>query len=206
MRNIFPLALIMLIACNQNRKDIVAIHKPADKNFTINILPYKGFDTALLPMIKNEIESFYHCKCTFLTEADLPSFAFYAPRNRYKADSLLSFENRFADKNNIVIGLTNKDISTRNNDIPDWGILGLGVCPGSTCVVSTYRIEKSSTSTTQFKERLIKIILHELGHNFGLPHCTNNPECLMTAAEGKIAQVDREKKWLCDKCRKKLDN
>lgn len=100
--------------------------------------------------------------------------------------------------------LTNEDISTTKNNNLDWGILGLGTCPGNTCIVSTYRMQKKSVPVVLFKERLIKIILHEIGHNFGLPHCKNDPECLMNDAEGTIATVDKEKKWLCNSCRKKL--
>jgi len=53
-------------------------------------------------------------------------------------------------------------------------------------------------------ERLDKIVLHEIGHNLGLDHCTNDPQCMMNAANGSIKEVDQERIWFCDKCRKTL--
>jgi archaemetzincin len=190
---------LIFISCNHEHNP-----KPG-KNTTIVLLPYSGFDTSLIPLIKSEIDSFYHCQIIINKNEVLPAFSFYSPRNRYKADSILVYEKQLVDKNEIIVGLTDKDISTSKNDITDWGVLGLGLCPGNVCIISTYRLEKISIAQTQLKDRLIKIILHEIGHNFGLPHCTNNPECLMNDAEGSIATVDKEKKWLCDKCRQKLN-
>ncbi|UAY51775.1 archaemetzincin [Ferruginibacter albus] len=190
------LLLLLLFGCNEKKANI-----PTVKETTIVLLPYEGFDTSLIPFIQRQIDSFYHCKVICLTSAQLPSFAYYKPRNRYKADSLLKFENRFLKDNEIIVGLTGKDISTKKDSIGDWGILGYGACPGSVCIVSTYRL---LSSPALFKERFIKIILHEIGHNFGLPHCSNNVACLMNDAEGSINTVDKEKKWLCDKCRKQI--
>jgi archaemetzincin len=49
-------------------------------------------------------------------------------------------------------------------------------------------------------ERLKKVALHEIGHNLGFEHCTNNKECMMNDANATIKQVDREKIWFCSKC------
>jgi archaemetzincin len=174
------------------------------KQLTTALLPYKGFDTSLLSHIKNETADFYHCEVKILPEKVLPQQAWYAPRSRYKADSLLVFQQSLATGTDAVAGFTGKDISTSNGSIPDWGVFGLGYCPGRACVISTFRLQKASKTKEQLKERLVKVVLHELGHNFGLPHCTQSPACLMADAGGAIAQVDRERKWLCDNCRKKV--
>ncbi|MGF2413036.1 MAG: zinc-dependent metalloprotease family protein, partial [Ferruginibacter sp.] len=162
------------------------------------LMPYKGFDTTLLKEVLKEIEAFYVCNAIIFPANDLPENAFYAPRQRYKADSLLLFQKQLAkDGIRSVVGFTAKDISTST---PDWGIFGLGYCPGKACVISTCRLQKASATTAQLKERLIKVVLHELGHNLGLPHCTADKECLLTDAGGTIKQVDNERKWLCSNC------
>jgi archaemetzincin len=176
----------------------------AIKQRTIALLPYNGFNTALFRDIKNEIAGFYHCSIKILPAQPLPASAWYAPRSRYKADSLLVFQQAFASNVDAVAGFTAKDISTSNGSIPDWGVFGLGYCPGKACVISVYRLQKASNTTGQLKERLIKVVLHELGHNFGLPHCSQSATCLMADAGGTLAQVNREQKALCDACRKKL--
>jgi len=179
--------------------------KVEKKNFTVALLSYQGFDATLLDFIKKETKTFYQCKVVTLKTVALPNFAYYAPRNRYKADSLLVFENSLVTKGiDAIAGLTSKDISTTKGNISDWGVFGLGMCPGPACVISTYRLKGAGVSTEKFKERLIKVVLHEIGHNLGLPHCDKNAECLMTDAGGTVKQVDREKKWLCPACRIKL--
>ena len=172
--------------------------------FSVFILPYKNFDTALIPFVKKEITAFYRCSATVLPETDLPANAFYAPRQRYRADSLLRFQKAMAGKAAAVVGLTDKDISTTHNNINDWGVFGLGYNPGKVCIISLHRLKKASSSLPQLKERLAKVVLHELGHNLGLPHCSKDITCLMNDAGGTIKQVDREKKWICENCRKLL--
>ena len=71
--------------------------------------------------------------------------------------------------------------------------------PGSTCVISIFRLKKN-VSKAKLLDRLKKVALHEIGHNLGLEHCTNNKQCMMTSASGTVKQVDKEKIWFCKKC------
>ncbi len=52
-------------------------------------------------------------------------------------------------------------------------------------------------------ERFKKVVLHEFGHNLGLPHCLDN-HCMMTSASEKISTIDNEKMALCAACKKKI--
>ena len=194
----FLLTAVTFISCNQSSNSLNNISKKNINKFTVAVMPYKGFDTALLDDVQKEVEAFYTCNVIILPACNLPENAFYAPRQRYKADSLLLFQKQLVkDGIRSVVGFTAKDISTST---PDWGIFGLGYCPGKACVISTYCLQKASATTDQLKERLIKVVLHELGHNLGLPHCTADKECLLTDAGGTIKQVDNERKWLCSNC------
>jgi len=95
---------------------------------------------------------------------------------------------------------TNEDISTRKGKYSDWGIFGLGEMPGNSCIISTYRL--SYDSIDQLADRLTKTVLHELGHNFGLDHCST-VGCLMEA-DDYGDKIDTEGKWFCKKCQDKL--
>ena len=199
---------ITIIGCNHpNVPPQKKNSKVVNNKFIIALLPYKHFDSTLLSNVKKEVEVFYNCKTILLPENSLPVNAFYAFRQRYKADSLLLFQKKLVnDTIKSVVGFTSKDISTSQELIADWGVFGLGYCPGEACVVSTYRLQKSAKTKEQLQERLTKVVLHELGHNLGLPHCIFDKECLMTAASGTIQQVDREKKWICGHCSQILNN
>ena len=107
----------------------------------------------------------------------LPAFAYYRPRDRYRADSMISYLNHNG-KDTIIVGITNRDISIAKGKITDWGIMGLGLTPGNACVVSTFRLPQKNRMA-----QLYKLTLHELGHTQGLSHCTNK-YCLMRDAEG----------------------
>jgi archaemetzincin len=203
MRNLLiPLFFFIAASCSNN-KTADTHTTPGKKKFSnIAFLLYDNFDTVILNTAIKEATAFYHCKATVLSPRPLPAFAFYEPRQRYKADSLLKFQRDLLPAGcQSIVGLTQKDISTGD---PDWGIFGLGYNPGNACVISVFRL--SSTSYDHYQERFIKVLLHELGHNQGLPHCTYNEYCIMNDAKGTIAQVDKEKKWLCDHCKEMLAN
>jgi archaemetzincin len=127
-----------------------------------------------------------------------PQSAYYAERNRYKADTLIDYLNRLIGKDSIIIGLSANDISTTKGKIKDWGVMGLGYTPGRACVVSTFRLSKDNT-----KEQFYKVALHEFGHTQGLQHCQKN-ECFMRDAEGGNP-LDSETGF-CDFCKNYLKN
>ncbi len=64
------------------------------------------------------------------------------------------------------------------------GIMGFGYLPGNACVISNYRLGKYPQTQIQLNEKLLKVALHELGHNFGLPHCPDE-QCIMIEAKEK---------------------
>lgn len=198
-----PALIILTLSCNRNPNNTAGKPVSAKKINHIAFLLYDNFDTSLLNTAVSEATAFYNCKATILPPQALPGFAFYKPRQRYKADSLIQFQSSMAPPGaGSVVGLTYKDISTSTGGKQDWGIFGLGYCPGKACIISVFRLK--STTYDQYRERFIKVLLHELGHNQGLPHCSFDSTCLMTDAKGTVAQVDKEKKWLCAHCKKIL--
>ena len=146
------------------------------------------------------ITATYNCKVTEIKGiAALPTAAYYKPRNRYRALGLLTDLSVYRGYDKII-GITTKDISTTSNGVYDWGIMGLAYRLGKACVISTFRIK--TPNQTLFKDRFIKVALHELGHTMGLPHCTFSRTCFMEAAEGTVKSVDRETRFLCSNCKK----
>jgi len=196
-----PLLFLLTASCHQQHPAVVS--PGVKKIHHIAFLLYDNFDTAILNTAVKEATGFYNCSAIILPPQSLPAFAFYKPRQRYKADSLLKFQSGLLPPGcQTVAGLTQKDISTSMPGKPDWGIFGLGYRPGNACVISVCRL--GSTSYEQYKEWFIKVLLHELGHNMGLAHCKYHEQCLMNDANGSLAQVDKERKWLCSHCRKLL--
>ncbi|MEO5942667.1 MAG: hypothetical protein ABIP30_00475 [Ferruginibacter sp.] len=158
----------------------------------IDIQPFSGIENESVNYVYRELKKVLS-HVSIKKTAALPSFAFYKLRNRYKADSILTFLKVNADIGHTTIGLTDKDISTTKGAIADWGVMGLGNCPGNTCVVSTFRLSKSERLM-----QLFKVSIHELGHTEGLPHCPVK-YCFMRDAEGH--NTTNEETAFCPKCK-----
>jgi archaemetzincin len=159
---------------------------------TINIQPYDGLDKEISDYVFTELSKVYP-KVKLLTYKPLPQRAYYKPRNRYKADTILVILNNTTANGEHTVALTNKDISTDNGPgIPDWGVMGLALIGGKPCVASTFRVSK-----TNVKQQYFKVVIHELGHTQGLKHCPDKT-CIMTDAEGK--NNTENEKGFCKKC------
>lgn len=120
-------------------------------------------------------------------------------KTRYRASKILDQQQDMVKQpGDVVIGLTDKDISTSVHGYEDWGILGLSYLNKSNCVISTYRVKD--------KSQFWKVVLHEFGHGFlGLPHCPNNDSsCFMVDANGKPNLTPE--RHFCDSCSKLIPN
>jgi archaemetzincin len=158
----------------------------------IDILPFEGIPKNIVDHVFKELSKI-HSNVKLLESIALPKRAYYAPRNRYRADTLIYLLRSATKDGHVTMGLTNKDISSDKGKIIDYGIMGLGYQPGKSCVVSTFRLSKKNIN-----EQFFKVAIHELGHTQGLPHCPNKT-CLMTDAEGKN-NTDKENGF-CIKCK-----
>jgi archaemetzincin len=207
MRLLFAIGLLFLFSCSKS--------KPVVTKKIVAIQLYEGFSTAKANDLAKLISSFYQVNTIFLPEKELPKTAFINIKSpRYRADSIIRIQNRIQSKAfNYILGLTNKDVSItkkdKNGNIkkPEWkyndfGVLGLGYCPGKSCIISSFRL-KNENKELEYT-RLKKVVIHEFGHNLGLQHCTNK-QCVMTSAAEKISTIDKEKMELCKKCKKQLE-
>ena len=171
---------------------------------TIAIQPYGGFTKERIEVVRNGLKEAFGMEIAVLDAKPLPQDAWYAPRQRYRAEKLLTNLDAAAPKNHrIVIGLTAKDISTTKGDHEDWGIFGLGELGGRTCVVSTFRLGARGADETKLRDRLRKVAIHEAGHVMGLDHCLTD-RCVMRDAESSIATVDNETGKFCETCLKAI--
>lgn len=169
----------------------------------IFLQPIGNISAQNIKTVINEVKGFYGYKCVVRNNTTFTPDLLAKSKSRYDANKILK---KFAGTTNMLI-LTDRDIAHKNEkrNIDEWGIFGLGLRPGKTCVVSTFRLRKNADEAL-FKQRLAKICLHEIGHNLGLDHCTSNSDCLMNDAAGSIKTVDKERMILCNRCRSILKN
>lgn len=169
------------------------------KERIIHITPLGPVEQRHLELVKGYIQNFYGFKCVIDKQEPLTQDILAKSGTRYEASKIIK---KYETDKNVLL-LTNVDIAYHNKkrNIKEYGIIGLGFRPGTSCVVSTFRIKKS-VSEKKMLERLKKVSIHEVGHNLGLDHCEYDRECLMNDARGTVKQIDRERVWLCDNCRR----
>ncbi len=181
-------------SCNSNDDNGI---KSKSKSAQIIIQPYSDISDDRVTKVTNQLKLFYP-DIIINHKINLPDAAYYKPRNRYRADTIIQILKRTAPANAVMVGLTSKDISTTKDDYQDWGVMGLGYHPGNACVASTFRLNKN-----KIDEQFYKVVIHELGHTQGLPHCPDL-NCFMRDAEGGNP-LDYENAF-CNKCKEVLKN
>ena len=183
--HLFKLFMLVLLMCSFNINDIGIKTK-------VYLQPFTGISNTNAVNVLKQIQTVYP-NSELLPTIDLPQRAYYKPRNRYRAEILIQDLALTMKGNNIVIGLTDKDISTTRGKIYDYGVMGMGYEPGKSCIVSEFRTKNNT--------ELFKVTVHELGHTFGLPHCKDSA-CYMEGYGGSLTQEI----GFCKKCKTYLKN
>lgn len=153
--------------------------------------------------VRRAIVAFYDVDVQIARRRALPNSAYYPPRKRHRADKLLDWlEPQVPKGARLVLALTASDISTTKLPYKDWGVLGLATLDGKVSIISLFRCRRRARSARHALVRLMKVAVHEVGHNLGLDHCPHRG-CLMEDARGSVLTTDRERD-LCSTCRRKL--
>ena len=191
-KKVFCFTLFSLIFSCEKSKDNAVKN---GEEITILIQPFEDVKPKQLTEISENIRKIYP-KIKILKPIKFPQNAYYEPRNRYRADSIIKYLRTKAPNNCVTLALTNKDISVTKGKVADFGVMGLGYRPGNACVASSFRL-----NTKNKNEQFYKIAIHELGHTQGLKHCPDKT-CFMRDAEGK--NPTNEEKDFCQNCKKVL--
>lgn len=167
----------------------------------IDIQPLGNFSEAEAERIAGELEVLAYEQLKMLAEIYVqptqPLQSDYLNKNKSRYDAC-KLTDAFKHDCTYTIVLLHKDISIpRYRGKSDWGVLGLTLQPGKTCVVSDFRLKNK-------KRDMAKVILHEFIHAyFNYKHCPNNDvTCIMKDAKGKADFA--KKKGLCKECRSRL--
>ena len=132
-----------------------------------------------------------------------PAYAFNAERNQYDSATILkevlSQAPEGAEK---VIGITDVDLY-----IPILTfVFGQAQLGGKGALVSCHRLRQEfyglQLQKELLKRRMVKEAFHELGHAFGLTHCSD-AHCVMHFANS-VREIDRKRDKFCPECRKLL--
>jgi archaemetzincin len=135
----------------------------------------------------------------------LPAEACDEEREQYHSDIILAKIRTCVDSVSAdrILGVVDVDIYMP----PLSFVFGQAESPGRVALISLWRLRpefyKRKPDLEVFVERSTKEAVHELGHTFGLKHCSN-PFCIMYFSNS-IFETDRKQSLFCNKCYLRLE-
>lgn len=145
----------------------------------ILIYRYNDFSVSKAQFLKHELQRVYSSVELSDNPIKLPEKYYYAPRDRYSGRGLLKDLSQHK-RGTVVLGLTNEVIYEPNEKSPTFGIFGIGSVGGHVAVISSTFPSRKKHSDEHF----VKLMMHELGHSFGLNHCKDENYFMVDAEHG----------------------
>lgn len=170
----------------------------------ILIINHGNFEKDFLGTIAAGITREYRLPVS-LKDSHLDLSEFYDPmRRQYNGNKLMQELNSWSALNHIKnIGLFRVDLF---NPILTY-IFGQAALNGNIGVASLYRLRNEQYGMKKDDELLLerfqKVIIHELGHMFGLVHC-HVPPCVMRSST-YVEDIDQKSPHLCSRCRNEIE-
>jgi len=166
----------------------------------ITLISFGYFDQEILETIVPDLGREFSFPVRTRT-GNLDLSGFYDPsRRQYNGTALLErINNEYASDSSKTLGLFNIDLF-----IPILTyIFGQAVLSGRTGIASIYRLSNDRygirTDGKIMLDRFRKEAIHELGHMFGLIHCSD-PVCVMRSST-YVEDIDQKGHVLCQKCK-----
>ena len=168
----------------------------------IRIIPLQFAGVEVLEQMLPPISARFKTETLVSTNRfDLTPF-FNPVRSQYNANDIIQKLVPLVDQGDKIVGVTDLDLF-----IPVLSyIFGQAFLGGSVALVSGHRLVNARYGLADdpklFSERLLKCIIHELGHAFGLKHCLL-PGCVM-ASTTYVEEMDQKSDQFCRNCNTKL--
>ena len=171
----------LALSCADSPKDagtkqpVLAVREKSP--LPICIYRYNNFSISKTKYLKKKLQSVYPSVKMIPDPIRLPTKYYYAPRDRYSGRGLLRNLDQYKQEM-VVLGLTNEVIYEPNEKSPTFGIFGISPVGGHVAVISSTLPSRKKHSD----DHMVKLMMHELGHSFGLNHCKDE-HCFMVDAE-----------------------
>ena len=133
----------------------------------------------------------------------LPRSGYDPDRHQYKGSSVLQLLRETEAPNaERLVGLIDQDCYAPGLNF----IFGQAAAGGREAFVALPRLRPPCSGMEEdknlFRDRILKEIVHELGHTWGLPHCDCN-DCVMQFSNS-IQDTEKKNAGFCSRCKEKL--
>lgn len=165
----------------------------------ITLIPFEPFgDKVVLVFLKDELEKRFKIPVAYENPIPLDRYAFQKRRNQYYSPILLQeLRNKPKDKS-IILGIVDVDLYVNGLNF----IFGQANLRDGVAIISLTRLREEyyghKPDETLFRKRVTTEAVHELGHIYGLNHCSN-PKCVMFFSNS-LADTDSKGPDFCEIC------
>lgn len=180
---------------------------------TIYLQKIGDIESGILILLKKNLKRFfkkYNIKVVILPDP-LPVLdsEYESGKNKYNARKIRKRLITHGKNKNYyrILGVMNVDIFTKVSEY----LYGVADPPKNKssrgALISVFRLRENfyrrTENVAQFKQRVLKEAIHELGHTFGLEHCENL--CVMRSSNS-LVDTDIKPRDFCELCLLKLNN
>jgi len=167
----------------------------------LHLVSVEEAPAGVLEALRGPIREQFQCAVEVESGAiPIPAGSYDSARRQYRAERFLEAVKEWgARADGKLLGVTDVDLF-----VPDLNfVFGQAEIGGTAAVMSIHRLRPEfyggGADESALLARAATEAVHELGHTFGLPHCSS-PTCVMFFSNS-ILDTDRKGHRLCQQCR-----
>jgi archaemetzincin len=169
----------------------------------IILIPIGILEAGILTALKERLSFIFGCTVNAGSLLEIPQYAYEPDRAQYRASLIVDKLAESIDaKEKKILGVTGEDLFEQGLNF----VFGEASPAHGAAVISLCRLRQEFNGELPdpdlLIDRAVKEAVHELGHTFGLVHCSNL-HCVMHFSNC-LADTDIKNSSFCSKCHPKL--
>ena len=158
-------------------------------------------DKNVMDWLKNDLSTVFSRKVTVGKGILEPDYAYNKKRNQYLSTAILNavMDQKEHSPYEKILGIVDHDLF-----VPELNFV-FGEASRKAAVISLTRLRQTFYRLPEdqnlFHQRVLTEAVHELGHTYGLGHCSNT-RCVMFFSNS-LMDTDRKGSEFCQKCKSK---